>query len=317
MTSGQPSARSVLRWLLPVVVGVLVLVATIALAVKQSTPIPDQRLDQPHLGLYIGILVAILCFVGLILLLIAGPSAVVTGPPRKKKKNNWLARAVMVGLLLLLVLWARKHQADGGFRNPLTGLMGGGNATPVAAPSPTPAAAPISGGPIVAILVLMGLLVVAAAVVGVILARRLRRDDLSEPLDEAEFAEDGLEAALGAARAATFSEDDPRSVVISCYETFEGVLERRGVTRQANQTASTVLDRAMIRGLVDAEGVAASRDLIDVFERARFSPHEMVRADVERARAALDGIQASVSRCRAVMLDMNDDTNEAPSAARR
>ena len=95
------------------------------------------------------------------------------------------------------------------------------------------------------------------------------------------------------------------------------MLERRGVTRQANQTASTVLDRAMIRGLVDAEGVAASRDLIDVFERARFSPHEMVRADVERARAALDGIQASVSRCRAVMLDMNDDTNEAPSAARR
>lgn len=318
MTNGPQSTRSMLRWLLPVVVGVLVLVATVALAVRQTTALPDQRLDPPDLGLFFGILVAVLCVLGLILFLLTAPSAVAQGPVRKKKKNNWLARLISVGVLLLLLLWARDHNKNGTFNNPLSAFgAGGNNGTPAATP---PAVPPTAGsGPVIALLVIVGVLVVAAAVVGVVIARKVAREDLEDTLDEAEFDDQGLDAALVAARAATFVETDPRSVVIGCYEIFERVLETRGVTRHANQTASTALDRALIRGMIDEDGAVAARELIDVFERARFSPHEMVEADVVRARAALDSIQASVGRSRVAFLAgrTDDDTPLAAESAVR
>jgi hypothetical protein len=301
MTNGDPSTRSTLRWLLPVVVGVLVLVATVALAVRQTTALPDQRLDAPDLGLFFGILVAVCCIIGLLLFLLTAPSAVAQGPVRKKKKNNTLARLISIGALLLLVLWVRNHNKDAKFNNPLSAFgMGGNNGAPATTPPAPPTTA--GSGPVIALLVVIGVLVIAAGVIGVVIARKVARADLDEPLDEAEFDDQGLDAALVAARAATFVETDPRSVVIGCYEMFERVLETRGVTRHANQTASTALDRALVRGMIDDEGARAARDLIEVFERARFSPHDMVDADVVRARAALDAIQASVGRSRVAFL---------------
>lgn len=316
MTSGQPSTRSMLRWLLPVVVGVLVLVATVALAVRQTTALPNERLDPPDLGLFFGILVAVMCVVGLLLFLLTAPSAVTQGPVRKKKKNNWLARLISVGALLLLVLWVRNHEKNGLLHNPLSAFgVGGNNGTP-ATPPPVPSST-AGSGPVIALLIVVGVLVIAAATIGVVIARRVAREDLEEPLDEAEFDDQGLDAALVAARAATFVETDPRSVVIGCYEMFERVLETRGVARHANQTASTALDRALVRGMIDDDGAGAARKLIDVFERARFSPHEMVDADVVRARAALDAIQASVGRSRVAFLagQADDDTPLAPDSA--
>lgn len=309
-----------LRWLLPVVVGVLVLVATVALTVRQATALPSQRLNAPDLGLFFGILVAVCCVLGLLLFLLTAPSAVAKGPVRKKKKNNWLARLISIGALLLLVLWVRDHNKNGVFNNPLTAFgVGGDNGKPA---TPPPAAPSTGGsGPVIALLVIVGVLVVAAAVIGVVIARKVAREDMDEPLDEAEFDDQGLDAALVAARAATFVETDPRSVVIGCYEIFERVLETRGVTRHANQTASTALDRALVRGMIDDDGAVAARELIDVFERARFSPHEMVDSDVARARAALDAIQASIGRSRVAFLagqaDTGGDFPLAPDSAVR
>lgn len=316
MTNGQPSTRSMLRWLLPVVVGVLVLVATVALAVRQTTALPDRRLDAPDLGLFFGILVAVLCLVGLLLFLLTAPSAIAQGPVRKKKKNNWLARLISIGALLLLVLWARDHNANGLFNNPLSAFgVGGNDGSPATAPPVPPITA--GDGRVIAFLIVVGVLVIAAGVIGVVIARRVAREDVDEMLDEADFDDQGLDAALVAARAATFVETDPRSVVIGCYEIFERVLETRGVTRHANQTASTALDRALIRGMIDDDGAVAARQLIDVFERARFSPHEMVDADVVRARAALDAIQASVGRSRVAFLagQHDGDTPLTPDSA--
>lgn len=315
MTNGQPPTRSIVRWLLPVVVGVLVLVATVALTVRQSTSLPDQRLDPPNLGLFFGILVAVCCILGLLLFLLTAPSAIAKGPVRKKKKNNWLARVISVGALALLLLWAHDHNKNGLLKNPLTAFgMGGNNGKPATPPPVAPTTA--GSGPVIALLVIVGVLVLAAAVVGVVIARKAAREDLDEPLDEAEFDDQGLDAALVAARAATFVDTDPRGVVIGCYEIFERVLETRGVTRHANQTASTALDRALIRGMIDDDGATAARELIDVFERARFSPHEMADSDVVRARAALDAIQASVGRSRSAFLasQTDDDTPLEPDS---
>jgi hypothetical protein len=319
MTNGTTSTRSTLRWLLPVVVGVLVLVATVALAVRETTALPDQRLDAPDLGLFFGILVAVCCIIGLLLFLLTAPSAVARGPVRKKKKNNWLARLISIGALLLLVLWVRDHNKDGVFNNPLSAFgMGGNNGAPATAPPAPPTTA--GSGPVIALLVVIGVLVIAAGVIGVVIARKVARADLDEPLDEAEFDDQGLDAALVAARAATFVDTDPRSVVIGCYEIFERVLETRGVTRHANQTASTALDRALVRGMIDDDGAVAARELIEVFERARFSPHEMNDGDVVSARAALDAIQASVGRSRVAFLagqPASDIPPEPESAVQR
>lgn len=313
MTNGQPSTRSMLRWLLPVVVGVLVLVATVAMAVRQTTALPDQRLNAPDLGLFFGILVAICCVLGLLLFLLTAPSAIAKGPVRKKKKNNWLARLISIGALLLLVLWVRNHNKNGLLNNPLSAFGVGGNNGKLSTAPPVPPST-AGSGPVIALLIIVGALVLAAAVVGVVIARRVAREDLDEPLDEAEFDDQGLDAALVAARAATFVETDPRSVVIGCYEMFERVLETRGVKRHENQTASTALDRALIRGMIDDEGAVAARELIDVFERARFSPHEMLDSDVVRARAALDAIQASVGRSRTAFLAGQADGDDTPLA---
>jgi hypothetical protein len=314
MTNGRPSTRSMVRWLLPVVVGVLVLVATVALAVRETTALPDQRLDPPDLRLFFGILVAVCCIIGLLLFLLTAPSALTKGPVRKKKKNNLLARLISIGALLLLVMWVRNHDKNGLLHNPLSAFGVGGKGGAPATPPPVSTA---GSAAVIALLVIVGVLVIAAAVIGVVIARRVAREDVGEPLDEAEFDDEGLDAALVAARAATFVETDPRSVVIRCYEIFERVLETRGVTRHPNQTASTALDRALIRGMIDDEGAVAARELIDVFERARFSPHEMVDSDVVRARAELDAIQASVGRSRAAFLagQTDDDTPLAPESA--
>ena len=213
-------------------------------------------------------------------------------------------------------MWVRKHNQGGLLHNPLSAFgVGGNGGAPRAPPGLDLHGRRRSGDR--ALLIIVGVLVIAAAVIGVVIARRVAREDLDEPLDEAEFDDQGLDAALVAARAATFVETDPRSVVIGCYEIFERVLETRGVTRHSNQTASTALDRALIRGMIDEDGAVAARELIDVFERARFSPHEMVDSDVVRARAALDAIQASVGRSRAAFLagQTDDDTPLAPESA--
>jgi hypothetical protein len=254
--------------------------------------------------------------IGLLLFLLTAPSAIANGPVRTKKKNNLLARVISIGALLLLVLWVRNHNKDGLFHTPLSAFGVGGKGGAAATPPPV-STSTAGGAAVIAVLILVGVLVVAAAVIGVVIARRVAREDLGELVDEAEFDDQGLDAALVAARAATFVETDPRSVVIGCYEVFVRVLETRGVTRHPNQTASTALDRALIRGMIDDEGAVAARELIDVFERARFSPHEMVDSDVVRARAELDAIQASVGRSRAAFLagQTDDDTPLAPESA--
>ncbi len=282
MTDRQPSTSRVIRWLLPFVVAILVLVGTIALAVRQRASLPQHRLQAPDLTLVAGVAVAVCCVIGLLIFLLSAPSAMVSGGPRKRTTPaSWVARIALLVLVYVIARY-RGGGAGGGFLN---GLM------PAQEPARSNAPpAPLSEGSsttMVVLLAVLGLTVVAAVVTGLILARDAARHNVGEIVDEPEL-DTTLAAAVGAARRATFAaDDDPREVVIGCYEVFEIVIARRGVARRVAQTASAALEGAVVRGILSGAAAEAARELVEVFERARFSPHPMSVADVALARRCL------------------------------
>ena len=294
MTAAQ-SRAAVLGWVLPVVVAVLLVVTTVALAVSHSTELSSTKLDTPDLGMAIGLFVAAATIIGLILwivILVTEENA--KGAPPKRRKGRFASQiAVLVIALLVLYLYRRR---DRGPVNPVIGqppaVAPPGGGTGVATPSPAPA----TGGGGFMLLFLLGAVVAAGVLAGLILARRARAAALEV---EAELAEpdaaDDLSAALSAAERASYADDDPRLVIIGCYEALEGVLARRGISRGQADTASAVLASAERAGLLSRSGALEAEGLVEIFERARFSPHDMTGHDVDEARRRLAALREDIA----------------------
>jgi hypothetical protein len=88
---------------------------------------------------------------------------------------------------------------------------------------------------------------------------------------------------------------DPREAIIACYVAMERELEKSpGTIPQASDTPSEVLARAVRSHALRAD---SATELVDLFEEARFSPHEMGeqhRADAVRAlRLVRDELEAA------------------------
>jgi hypothetical protein len=86
-------------------------------------------------------------------------------------------------------------------------------------------------------------------------------------------------------------EPDARRAVIAAYARMEGVLARHGLQRQPSETPLEYLRRALL-GLISS-GAAVER-LTGLFERAKFSPHDVdagMKADaIESLREIRDGL---------------------------
>jgi hypothetical protein len=288
------SKTAVLGWVLPVVVAVLLVVTTVALAVSHSTELSSTRLDTPDLGMAIGLFVAAATIIGLILwIVILTTEENAQGAPPKRRKGRFASQiALLVIALVVLFLYRRR---DRGPVDPTTNLppqfaQRGG--TGIATPGPEPA----SGGGGFMLLFVLGSVVAAGVLAGLILARRARRAalELDEELAEPDAAAD-LSAALSAAERATYADDDPRMVIIGCYEALEGVLARRGISRGQADTASAVLASAERAGLLSRTGAVEAEGLVEIFERARFSPHDMNSRDVDGARSRLAALRADIA----------------------
>lgn len=130
----------------------------------------------------------------------------------------------------------------------------------------------------------------AVAVVGlavVTLSARQHRHapvaELSEPAPEtavslAKVAEMGLAAMMA-------SGQDARTAIISCYVAMErGLAQAREVAPLISDTPSEVLARAFDRGVLRD---ASARELVTLFEEARFSPHSMLEWQRMRAEQLL------------------------------
>jgi Domain of unknown function (DUF4129) len=286
------SRAVLLGWVLPVVVAVLLVVTTVALAVSNDAELSSQRLDTPDLGLAIGLLVAAATIIGLILwivLLVTGENA--KGAPPKRRKGRFASQLAIL-VIALVVLYLYRKRDHGQITAPTFPLANAppGGATGTATPIPAPA----SGGGGFVLLFVLGSVLVAAILAAVILARQARRVDWDEEVAEPDAAAD-LSAALSAAERASYRDDDPRLVIIGCYEALEGVLARRGLSRSQSETASAVLASADRAGLLSRAGAVDAEGLVEIFERARFSPHEMTSRDVDRARSHLAALQDDIA----------------------
>jgi hypothetical protein len=124
---------------------------------------------------------------------------------------------------------------------------------------------------------------VALAVVGVVAYVRLRR----EPPDEPDAAAE-LEAVLTETLDELELDPDPRRAVIQAYVRMEAVLAAHGHARRPHEAPLEYLARVLHELEVRAE---AAHALTELFERARFSRHEIDAAMRAEAVASLAAVR--------------------------
>jgi hypothetical protein len=121
-----------------------------------------------------------------------------------------------------------------------------------------------------------------------VLAERRRRRRLPrEPLVREELAE-ALDETLDDLRAET----DPRRAVIAAYARMERVLAAHGIPRRRFEAPHEYLARVL--GDLTQRSRAAER-LTSLFERARFSRHEIPSAMKDEAVEAVEALQAELA----------------------
>jgi hypothetical protein len=170
-------------------------------------------------------------------------------------------------------------------------------AAPSVRPTQLPRPAPVHL-PLAALLyTLLGLLVLGAIVGCVLLLRRRPADDPLPPEDaslaDAEGERTELRAAVRSGQRALAELDDARAAIIACYLAMERSLTAVGADRTDADTPAEFLDRAAAAGLVRT---AAAGRLTGLFYEARFSQHELTRAERSAAEQALRQLDADLAR---------------------
>jgi Domain of unknown function (DUF4129) len=195
-----------------------------------------------------------------------------------------LAALVAVPAALLLSAPLRGHQP------PVRQLPG--HPQPTARPLPTHRPQPPAGFHVPAADLLYALLAIAviAGIAGcILLLRRHPAGQTGPPDADASLADGeperaGLRQAVTSGRRALAGLDDTRAAIIACYLAMERSLAAAGASRSAADTPDEFLARAAEAGLVHS---AAAGQLTGLFYEARFSSHELTRAQRTAAEDAL------------------------------
>jgi hypothetical protein len=132
----------------------------------------------------------------------------------------------------------------------------------------------------------IGSLVVGLGGAMAFLALRRRREELQETVVRETLAE-----VLGETLDDLLNEPDPRKAVIAAYAKMERTLAARGFPRHESEAPLEYLDR--ILGIVEGSGHSARR-LTRLFERARFSPHDVDQKMKDDAIESLVGLRAQL-----------------------
>ena len=131
---------------------------------------------------------------------------------------------------------------------------------------------------------LLGLLVVGSALYYV----RARSQPKPEPLAVPDDVRTELSAAVSDAIDDLEREPDARRAVIAAYARMEGVLARRGHGRKPAETPFEYLSRILLSLRVRGGAV---RELTELFERAKFSTHEIDDGMKARAISSLVSVR--------------------------
>ncbi|WP_216896200.1 DUF4129 domain-containing protein [Nocardia alni] len=198
-----------------------------------------------------------------------------------------VALVAAVGWLVHLVLGGYQLRAP---QSPTT------SATPsqappssIPAPHPAPGQRKLSGGAMLLIGVTAGALVAVALAGLVAVVINTRRRPVAQ---DDEFHSAGPESTVSLVQVAEMglaamiaSGQDARTAIIACYVAMErGLAAAREVAPLISDTPSEVLARAFDRGALRD---ASARELVTLFEEARFSPHSMLEWQRMRAEQLL------------------------------
>jgi hypothetical protein len=124
---------------------------------------------------------------------------------------------------------------------------------------------------------------VILAFVAVSRARRAEEDAEAQP-------DDAIEPVVAAGVEALESERDPRRAVIKAYLAMERTLGEQGIPRKPAETPLEYLRRVLAEL---GAGAAAARRLTSLFERAKFSRHEIDEEMRQEALSALATLRAT------------------------
>jgi hypothetical protein len=203
---------------------------------------------------------------------------------------KWLLPAGIVAIAAVLISNLHLHWFTAKLRPPrlptLPARKGLGRGPHGAGPNLHIPLGPILYGLLIAVLI-------AAVVISIWWAARMRRVAVAEPIDD-DLAEDsaGLRDAVESGRAALAAQmDDARAAIISCYLAMEATLAERGTSRGVADTPDELLARAVTSGLVRG---AAARRLTALFYEARFSSHPLGLDQRDEASGALDELAAEL-----------------------
>ncbi|MEV6068773.1 DUF4129 domain-containing protein [Nocardia sp. NPDC052001] len=223
--------------------------------------------------------------------------------PDRERERTGLPR---LGLLVLIALAAialvatavlsiylvgpgRKEPADQTFSTP-SPTTGGTQPVDTLAPPPESLPDPPLSGTVLVLVAVGAIALVLVAMTGLVVVAvgSTRRPEPkiagivpsspTEAVSLAKVAEMGLAAMIAPGQ-------DPRTAIIACYVAMErGLAQAREVAPLASDTPSEVLARAFDRGFLHD---ASARELVALFEEARFSPHSMLEWQRMRAEQLL------------------------------
>jgi Domain of unknown function (DUF4129) len=193
-------------------------------------------------------------------------------------------------LFVFLALWATFP----GFQRAVTRVLESvtGERQQISENQPQERATPVERDPsqlygyVLTSIVLVGLVVVAAALVA--LNRRTPVDEPSSPDPELlEQMEAGVDDLKGIA--------DPRAAVIACYARLQTFATRGGVSSRRSDTPLELLQKLLVK-----EGVSgsAAADLTTLFEQAKFSHHRIDEKMRSRALKALTKLRDQLEMAR-------------------
>ncbi|MFC9892822.1 DUF4129 domain-containing protein [Nocardia sp. NPDC127579] len=220
-------------------------------------------------------------------------------PEREIARGNWrlgriglaiLGLLAVIGLLVAVSV-AVYHLGIGPEAEPQPPTpVEGTPADPGTGTLPEPAAPPALTGPALLLTAIAAVVLVAVAVLGLVavaVTGRRKHGETPPPpgTGTASQADSLARAAEMGLAAMNMPGQDPRTAIIACYLAMEsGLAFDRAAAPLVSDTPMEVLARAFEHGALHD---ASARELVALFEEARFSPHDMLEWQRLRAEQLL------------------------------
>jgi hypothetical protein len=198
----------------------------------------------------------------------------------RAQKTPWWSRLVSFAVIVLILRIAVSSEFIRQRLNDLTQRFAQPTPTATASVTPGSAVPHVTSRPLGVALTIALALILALAVAGIVFLLARVKGEVAPPLPD-----DPLVGVLDAGIDDLRRIADPRQAVIACYARMERLMSSSGIPRLLSDTPTEFLARVLQHRSVSA---ASAVRLTTLFERAKFSPHQV---DEQMREEALDALQ--------------------------